>query len=392
MRRLVRETTWRGCRALVAAALLSFAALPAADASQPPIEDHYYGATLFVARTANAVAPPVAVGSLAAYQAVYGTLPDPASDHGLHAARLFFANGGRTLFVADPGGSTAQHFRNALAASAALPVDVVALPGLAASGIGVAERALIASALLAHVDASPNRFGLVDAPQGSSVGALVDFAGAFSSAHAAVYAPWLDVADTAGGFAAMPASAAVAGIISRVDHERGIFRSPTGPDFPLSTSFEVRLQQAFSSHDSDQLSQARVNPLRSFTGMGILVWGARTLGTDPERRYVSVSRFLRLLDFSIRRSLAWIPLAAEPPSTVALRALIEDYLHAYWQRGAMPGITPAQAYFVRCREDPHALHCDVGVAPLRPQEFTLLSFDFSLDDRIFAAGFEVAAP
>jgi hypothetical protein len=69
-----------------------------------------------------------------------------------------------------------------------------------------------------------------------------------------------------------------------------------------------------------------------------------------------------------------------------------QYLHGYWQRGAMAGSTPSQAYYVHCREDPHALHCDVGVAPLRAQEFSLLGFDFPLDDRIFAAGFEVAAP
>lgn len=362
----------------------------AAGAALPPVEDHYFGATLFVARTANAVTPPVAVGSLAAYQAVYGRLADPATDHGYHAARLFFANGGRVLYVVDPRGSTLQHFRDALSASASLPVDLVALPGLAAPGISPAEHRSIAAALSEHVAASANRFGLIDAPQGSGVGALVDFAATFSSAHTAIYAPWLDVANVNGpGYVAMPASAAVAGVISRIDHDQGIFKSPAGVDAALSVTIDTALQQLFTQADVDLLVPARVNPLRRFAGIeGILIWGARTASPDLEWRYVAVSRFLRLLEFSIRRSLSWVSVSATRPTPSEVTALIQDYLHAYWQRGALTGSTPAQAYYAQCVDAQATLRCTVGVAPIRPSEFTLLQFDIAYDDRIFASGFE----
>lgn len=378
----------RQCRVLLAVAVLLCASTRAPATSLPPIQDHYFGATLFVARTAHAVSPPVAVASLSAYEAVYGRHPDSATDHAYHAARLFFANGGRSLYVSDPRGNTAQHFRDALVASASLPVDLVALPGLAASGIGPSEHRAIAAALAAHADASPNRFGLIDAPQGSDVAALVAFGGAFSSAHAAIYAPWLDVANTGGGGdVAMPASAAVAGVISRIDREQGIFKNPSGVDAALSATIDVRLQQLFTQSDQDLLTPAHVNPLRLFA-QGILIWGGRTATADPEWRYINTARFLRHLGFSMRRSLAWITVAPTRPTPANVVTLIGDYLHAWWQRGAMPGSTPTQAYFVQCDEAEDSLRCVVGVAPVRPSEFITLRLDIPYDQRIFASGFE----
>lgn len=382
-----RSASWRrGRRVLMVAAVLC-GSTPAVGAL-PPVEDHYFGAALFVAHTAQAVTPPVAVGSLAAYQAVYGRLADATADHGYQAARLFFANGGRVLYVVDPRGSTLPHYRDALSATASLPVDLVALPGLAESGLAPDLHRAIAAALSDQVSASDNRFGLIDAPRDSDVSTLVAFAEAFSSAHAALYAPWLDVADGS-GFVAMPSSAAVAGVISRIDHDQGIFKSPAGVDAALSSSVGTSLRQLFSPGDLDLLGPARVNPLRRIAGSGeILIWGARTTSTDPEWRYVSVSRLLRLLEFSMRRSLSWVPVSATPPTAAEVAALIQNYLHAYWQRGALAGNTPAQAYFVQCEDVDNRLDCTVGVAPLRPAEFIVLRLGLPYHDRLFASGFE----
>ncbi|WP_291212639.1 phage tail sheath subtilisin-like domain-containing protein [Dokdonella sp.] len=374
---------------LLVAALFCMS-MPAMGTALPPIEDHYYGATLFVVRTARVVTPPVPVASLASYEAVYGRLADPAADFGYQSARLFFANGGRVLYVIDPRGNTEQHVRSALMASASLPVDLVAMPGLATPGISAVEHGAMIAALIEHVDASANRFGIIDAPQGSDVNALMAFAQTLSSARAALYAPWLDVPIDGGGTTiAMPASAAVAGVVTRIDHDKGIFKAPSGRDAALSTSIDVQLQQAFTQAEQDQLNPASVNVLRRFVGIdGILVWGARTVSQNPEWRYVSVSRFVRLLDFSIRRSLSWVPVAAPRPTSAQISSLIESYFHAYWQRGALMGSTPAQGYFVQCTDSDDTLHCFFGVAPVRPAEFIILQFDMPYDDRLFASGFE----
>lgn len=374
---------------LLAALIAWLCASPAIGASLPPIEDHYFGATLFVARTGRTVAPPVAVGNLADYVTVYGRLSDSAADHGYHAARLFFANGGRSLYVIDPHGTTAQDFQRALAASQTLPVDLVAIPAFASAAVDGPAHAAIALALADHADASPNRFGIIDAPRGSDVSALIAFAEQFSSRHSAIYAPWLDVADTQGGtYIAMPSTAAVAGIISRIDREQGIFKSPAGTSAALDPSIEVHLQQQFTDVESGDLTVARINALRHFAPDRILVWGARTTSLDSEWRYVAVSRFLRHLQFSINRSLAWVRGAATRPTPNEIAALLQDYLFTYWQRGALAGSTSVQAFFARCEDTQGKLGCLVGVAPLRAAEFIVFELTVADDNLIFASGFE----
>lgn len=383
-----RSALWRHCRRLPILSAVLCGSAPAFCAL-PPIEDHYFGATLFVARTAQTVTPPMAVGSLAAYQSVYGRLADAGADHGYQAARLFFANGGRVLYVVDPRGSTLQQYRDALAATASLPVDLVALPGLAESGLAPDLHRAIGVALSEQVSASDNRFGLIDAPRDSDMGTLLAFVAAFSSAHAALYAPWLDVADGSASIA-MPPSAAVAGVISRVDRDQGIFKAPAGTGSALSASVGTSLRQLFDNTELDLLAQEKVNPLRRIAGSGeILIWGSRTTSADPEWRYVSVSRLLRLLGFSMRRSLSWVPVSATPPTAAEVTALIQDYLDAYRQRGAFASSTPSQAYFVHCGDVDNRLDCVVGVAPLRPAEFILLRLSLPYHDRLFANGFEV---
>lgn len=384
----VPMTARRHIRALLAWIALLFVS-PALGAGLPPIADHYFGATLFVARTGHVVAMPMAVGNLADYVAVYGRLSGPAPDHGYHAARLFFANGGRALYMMDPHGNGAQDYRRALAASAGLAVDLVALPGLASAGADAAEHAAIAVALAEHVDASANRFGLIDAPQGSDVDALVRFAKGFSSRHSATYAPWLDTDTDDASEIAMPSSAAVAGVISRIDRELGIFKNPAGSSAALDASIGVRLQQHFNSGEQDRLTLANVNTLRLIPGFDhILIWGARTTSPDPEWRYVATSRLVRLLRYSIDRSLAWIRAAPQPPAPAEVTAVIADYLFTYWQRGAFAGNATNQGYFIQCNAEPDALRCVVGVAPLRPSEFVVFELVFVFHDTIFAAGFE----
>jgi phage tail sheath protein FI len=60
--------------------------------------------------------------------------------------------------------------------------------------------------------------------------------------------------------------------------------------------------------------------------------------------------------------------------------VLTTFLLALWQRGALAGASPAQAFFVKCDEQNNPsstrergeLHIDVGVAPSKPFEFVVL--------------------
>jgi hypothetical protein len=138
------------------------------------------------------------------------------------------------------------------------------------------------------------------------------------------------------------------------------------------------------ARDQELLNPRGVNTLRSFPGLGPLIWGARTLAAgDHELRYVPVRRFLLFLEASIDRGLEWA--VFEPDDRrlwAAVRRRVEDFLRDLFRRGALVGVTPEQAFFVRCDEstmtqddiDAGRLVVEVGVAPLRPAEFVILRF------------------
>jgi phage tail sheath protein FI len=98
-----------------------------------------------------------------------------------------------------------------------------------------------------------------------------------------------------------------------------------------------------------QLSDSPINGIRSLRGRGVRIWGARTLSSDPQWRYVNVRR----LSITIRR---WIALnladVAFEPNDFRLWVRIERELNAYlqtlWQQGHLQGATPNEAFRVRC--------------------------------------------
>jgi phage tail sheath protein FI len=128
------------------------------------------------------------------------------------------------------------------------------------------------------------------------------------------------------------------------------------------------------------LNQAGVNCIRSFTGDGILVWGARTLASDPEWRYLNVRRLLNMIEESIADSTRWIVFEPnDAPLWSAIRRDVSAFLTRIWRTGALQGATPEQAFFVKCDQetnppeniDAGVVTTVIGVAPVKPAEFVV---------------------
>jgi len=107
----------------------------------------------------------------------------------------------------------------------------------------------------------------------------------------------------------------------------------------------------------------------------------RTLGSDPELKYVTLQRYFTYLNESIGKGIQF---AVFEPNGEALwqnvRAAVSDVLFREWQGGALQGVRPEEAYFVKCDRstmtqddlDNGRLVILVGVATLRPSEFVIL--------------------
>ena len=211
-----------------------------------------------------------------------------------------------------------------------------------------------------------------------------DFRGKFDSKYAALYHPWIEILDPTGAPAQgapprrllLPPSGFVAGIYARSDIERGVHKAPANEVVRGLTRFEANINKA----RQDVLNPEGINALRFFEGRGNRVWGARTMSSDPEWKYVNVRRLFIYIEHSIDKGTQW---AVFEPNNERLwaniRQTVEDFLLVLWRDGALLGDKPEQAYFVRCDRttmtqndlDNGRLICLIGVAPVKPAEFVI---------------------
>jgi hypothetical protein len=210
--------------------------------------------------------------------------------------------------------------------------------------------------------------------------------GGAMSYTSAVYFPRLVIPDPLNDFRPrnVGPSGTMAGIYSRTDTARGVWKAPAGVDAVLmGADVSVKLNDDLNG----LLNPRGVNVLRSFPIYGNIAWGARTLaGADAlssEYKYINVRRLMNYIEESVFRSLKW---AVFEPNNEALwgkiRLQINGFLGSLFAQGAFQGPTPAASYFVQCDGktttpldiDLGVVNVLIGIAPVKPAEFIVLSF------------------
>lgn len=251
------------------------------------------------------------------------------------SAQTFFDQGGRRLFVANTGDVAA-----ALASiESNREVSLVAAPGIPDAH----------GPLIDHAERCRTRLALLDSVEGMTPAEALALRRAMDSSHAALFYPWLRIYSRARrGYVMVPPGAVGAGLCARVDQTRGVHRSIGGEPVQGASGLE---------HPVTQLEHARLNPegvncFRSFPGKGVVLWGARTVSSDPEWRYIPVRRFVSFVEETIAQGTQWAVFENNAePLWRRLRLQVEDFLQVLWRQGSMVGIRPQEAYFVRCGED-----------------------------------------
>jgi phage tail sheath protein FI len=331
---------------------------------------------------------PALLRSFFDFESVYGGADGadgeiPARGYLTRAVRAFFDEGGSRLYVARVAGDSPglEEWIAALAALAKLDgISTVAAPG--STELGVVADA-VQSALVAHAEAN-GRFAVLDVPAGKSPAEAMEYRRRFNSRSAALYYPWI-VPDPQGPV--QPPSGFVCGIYARNDRDAGVFKAPANVLIHTAGGFEKKLTQ----QENGSLNGDSINCLREINGRGRRVWGARTLSEEPEWRYVNVRRYWLFLDRSIGAALK--PAVFEQNDErlwAGMAGLVSGFLHEEWRRGAILGATPRDAYFIRCDRstmsrtdlDQGKMICLVGVALLKPGEFTILRVGVQTADGI----------
>jgi phage tail sheath protein FI len=180
----------------------------------------------------------------------------------------------------------------------------------------------------------------------------------------------------------VPPSGFAAGMWSKIDARRGVWKAPAGVETGLLGV--AGLQYVVENGEQDVLNPLGVNALRALPGFGRVIWGARTLSTraDPEWRYVPVRRTAIMIEQSIYEGIQWA--VFEPNDHrlwASLRTNIDAFMNGLFRSGAFQGEKASDAYFVRCRLGDTMTQDDidagrviviVGFAPLKPAEFVIV--------------------
>lgn len=267
-------------------------------------------------------------------------------------------------------------------------ITIMLLPGETWSGVTNDKI----DAAITHAEFMQNRMVILDPGKNVVLSdpSKVKAEGYPTSPYAALYYPWLEVTnvhydpDTAGSLPQtflVPPAAFAAGLWSRIDATRNVWKAPAGLEATVRGARGPTL--IIGNDQQDNLNSSGVNCIRSIIGPPV-VWGARTLATlaKPEFRYIPVRRTQNMIGESLYRALQ--AAVFEPNDHrlwSSLRASTTDFMDGLYRSGAFQGEKASEAYYVRCGLsstmtqgdiDAGIVRLVVGFAPLKPAEFVVV--------------------
>ena len=185
----------------------------------------------------------------------------------------------------------------------------------------------------------------------------------------------------------LPVAPAMAGVYTATDSNYGVWKAPANVTLNTAIAPTVALSDVTQGTlNVDALSGKSVNAIRAFKGLGVMVWGGRTLdGNSDDWRYVNVRRTMMMIEQSVKLAARAYVFEPNTPNTWAtLRSMINSFLFNLWKQGALLGTSPTEAYTVNVglgstmtTDDvlEGLLKVTVLVALVRPAEFIVLTFE-----------------
>lgn len=206
------------------------------------------------------------------------------------------------------------------------------------------------------------------------------------STNGALYFPYLTSPNPAtGGNEPVAPGGFVAGIYARTDTNRGVWKAPAGYEAIVHNTVGVVLTGRMTDARQGTLNPKGVNCLRTFPGVGTVVFGARTLVTEntafQQWWYVPVRRMALFIEQSLYFNLGWALFEPnDEPLWVALRTTVQKFMLSLFNQGAFQGSTPSAAFQVKCDGttttqddiDRGIVNIIVAFAPLKPAEFVIV--------------------
>ena len=317
----------------------------------------------FLGETQTGPTSPTLITSFAEYQRIFGGYFG-VDKYLPYAIEGFFGNGGKRCFVSSVND---LNYASALAKLEVVDASIIYVPNAQA-------LAGLADALINHCERLRNRFVIFDSLKGQDSSSVTK---PRDSSFAALYYPWIYIKDdVTDKLCLIPMGGHVAGIYARTDIEDGVHKAPANKVVHSALGLETTLKP----YQQNSLNLQGINSIHNFLGRGLILWGARTLSSDPTKKYVNVCRLLIYLEQSIKKGTAWVTFEPNNEATwTNIKSTIENFLTQAWESGMLLGAKTQEAFFVNCDKttmnqndiNNGRINVVIGVAPVKAAEFII---------------------
>jgi hypothetical protein len=212
---------------------------------------------------------------------------------------------------------------------------------------------------------------------------MVQTNGINQTVQAAVYAPWLQIANPAsavpGATAWVPPGGAVLGVWNYTDQVYGVQKTPAGIQTPIKA---IGLEAKFTASDLNGLKSAMINPIKQVPGAGFCIFDGMTLLPGYPNQFISVERTIQMLVHDLTDMSRFALFEPNDANLWAqITSVVERYLTQLMQQGVLAGSTPDTSFAVVCDSSNNTLNSaqsgmvnvSVAVALTSPAEFILIN-------------------
>jgi len=150
--------------------------------------------------------------------------------------------------------------------------NLLTVPGLNYTDHGTAVNLAVST-----VESRQDAIAVIDLDgYNNTVSTITSAASAFDSSYAATYWPWLQTLNTTGQTVWVPASTMIPGVYAFTDASSDAWFAPAGLTRGALGNV-IKAERKLTSGNRDTLYAANVNPIATFPGSGVVVFGQKTL-------------------------------------------------------------------------------------------------------------------
>ena len=298
------------------------------------------------------------------------------------------ANFYNTINATDAQGLIGSDYDDAIALMA--NVDEYKYNVISAPGLTQQHQATQVNKIVNYTIGRGDAIAIVDLREyGSQINQVITQAAAFDSSYAATYWPWLQTIDPNTGEAVfVPASTMLPGVYAFTDASSDPWFAPAGITRG-GLGQVIRAERKLTASNRDDLYEANVNPIATFPGTGVVVFGQKTL----QKRASALDRV------NVRRLLialkSFIGQVAEglvfEQNTAATRnnflSQVNPYLESVQQRQGLYAFKVVMDETNNTPDvvDRNELVGQIFLQPTRPAEFIVLDFNVLPTGAVFPA-------